>query len=551
MNDSSGAKKPPPSSKAAPEAMFGAFHHVAFLVIWTATVVANIGTWMYSAASGWLMTSLNADPVSVALVQVASSLPIFLFAIPAGALADILDKRRFLLLGEIVTTLVAALFAVLVARNLVTPMVLLVFTFLVGAGAAITAPAWEAIVPLLVPRRDLQGAVAANAVGVNVSRAAGPALGGVITAGFGIAAPFWMNAASNLSVILALLWWHPPQRDAGRLPPERFVGAIKAGLRHVRHNAFMHSTLIRTIAFFLFASAYWALLPLLAREQIAGGPELYGLLLGAIGFGAVAAAFGLGWLRCQLGADMLVAAGTLGTAIAMVLFGLAGSTPLAVVASLIAGVSWIAVLSALNVSAQVALPGWVRARGLAIFVTIVFGATTLGSAVWGELAGALGLPTAHYLAAAGAVIVIPLTWRFKLQTGADVDLLPSMHWAPPATSRTVKADEGPILVTVEYRIDPNHRHDFLEALGRLSRERRRDGAYRWGVFEDTAQPGRYLETFLNETWIEHLRQHRRVTHADEAIEKVVQSFQIDGTPVTTHYIAAQPGTPSSHSPKSP
>ena len=400
--------------------------------------------------------------------------------------------------------------------------------------------------PLLVPRRDLQGAVAANAVGVNVSRAAGPALGGAITAAFGIAAPFWINAASNLSVILALLWWRPPERDTGRLPPERFLGAIRAGVRHTTHNAFLHATLVRTIAFFLFASAYWALLPLVSREQIGGGPGLYGLLLGAIGAGAVGAAFGLRWLRSQLGPDMLVAAGTFGTAVALGLFGLARNTPVALVASLIAGISWIIVLSALNVSAQVALPGWVRARGLAVFVTIMFGATTLGSVVWGELAGTYGLPMAHLLAAVGAMIAVPLTWRAKLQVGANVDLLPSMHWAPPITSRAVKEDEGPVLVTVEYLIDPSHRRAFLDALGRLSRERRRDGAYRWGVFEDAAQPGRYLETFLNESWIEHLRQHRRVTHADQAVEKLVDSFQVDGLPITTHYIAAQTGTPSRH-----
>jgi len=417
---------------------------------------------------------------------------------------------------------------------------------LIGAGAAITAPAWEAIVPLLVPRKDLQGAVSANAVAVNGSRAVGPALGGAITAAFGIAAPFWINAVSNLSVIVALLWWRPPVRDTGRLPPERFLGAIRAGVRHSIHNAFLRSTLIRTIAFFSFASAYWALLPLVAREQVGGGPGLYGLLLGAIGVGAVGAAFGLRWLRSQLGPDVLVAAGTLGTAVAMGLFGLARNTSVALVASLIAGISWITVLSALNVSAQVALPGWVRARGLAIFVTIMFGATTLGSVVWGKLADAYGLPMAHYLAAVGAMIAVPLTWRSKLQTGADFDLLPSMHWAPPITSRTVKEDEGPVLVTIEYRIDPSHRRGFLKALERLSRERRRDGAYRWGVFEDTAQPGRYLETFLNESWIGHLRQHRRVTHADQAVQKLVNSFQIDGLPITTHYIAAQSSTTSRH-----
>jgi predicted MFS family arabinose efflux permease/quinol monooxygenase YgiN len=539
MSEVPDAPQPTASPEHQAKSAFAAFRHPAFLVIWMATVVANIGSWMYSAASGWLMTSLHGDALSVALVQVASSLPIFLFAIPAGALADILDKRRFLIIGETAYTLISAAFAVLVWRGLVTPSVLLAFTFLIGAAGAVTAPAWQAIVPLLVPQRDLQTGVAANSVGVNVSRAIGPALGGAIIPGFGIAAPFWINAISDVAVILALVWWRPPLRDPGRLPPERLGGAIRAGLRNARHNSFLRSTLVRTVAFFLFASAYWALLPLVARNQVAGGSELYGLLLGTIGAGAIGGAFGLPWLKTQLGPDRLVAAGTLGTAIALVLFGLARTTPAVLAASALAGVSWIAVLSALNVSAQVALPDWVRARGLAVFVTIMFGATTLGSAVWGQLADVLGLPASHFLAAAGAVVAIPLTWRWKLQTGAGVDLMPSMHWAPPVTTRTVTEDEGPVLVTIEYRIKPGDRHAFLRALARLSRERRRDGAYRWGVFEDTAQPGRYLETFLNDSWIEHLRQHRRVTRADQAVQRHVDSFQTNGAPITTHYIAAE------------
>jgi predicted MFS family arabinose efflux permease len=495
---------------------------------------------MYTAASGWLMVGLSKDPLAVALVQVASSLPIFLFAIPAGALADIVDKRRFLILGEAATTLIAAAFAFLVWRGLVTPGSLILFTFLIGAGGAATAPAWQAVVPLLVPRRDLPAAVSANSVGINVSRATGPALGGAISAGFGVAAPFWINAIANLAVIGALVWWRPPRREPPRLPAERFLGAVRAGLRHARHNPFLVSTLVRAIAFFLFASAYWALLPLVARGQVAGGAALYGLLLGGIGAGAIGGAVGLPWLRAKLGPDGLVVAGTIGTSAAMVLYGLAQSAPVAVVASLVAGTSWIAVLSSLNVSAQVALPAWVRARGLAVFVTAMYGAMTLGSVVWGRIASLVGLPNAHFLAAAGALIAIPLTWNAKLQKGAGVDLTPSMHWAPPVLSRTVAKDEGPVLVTVEYRVAAKDRQAFLTKLMRLSRERRRDGAYQWGVFEDAAVAGRYLETFLTESWLEHLRSHDRVTRADEDLQEEVRRFQVTGAPTGTHYIAAHP-----------
>ena len=514
------------------------FRHATFTVLWTATVIANIGTWMYNAASGWLMTTLNADPLVVSLVQVATSLPMFLFALPAGALADIVDKRQFLVAAESAITLVSGIIAALVWLNLVTPGILLLFTFLLGVGAALTAPAWQSIVPQLVPKQDLAPAVAANSVGINISRAVGPALAGVTIAGFGIASPFWLNAVSNLGIIGALLWWHSPQSTVHQLPAERFASAIRAGFRHARHNPHLRATLVRAVAFFLFASAYWALLPLVARSQISGGPELYGILLGAIGAGAVGGAFALPWLKAKFGPDRVVAAGTAGTAATLVLFGLAREPVMGLTASVIAGVSWIAVLASLNVSAQVALPDWVRGRGLSMFVTVFFGAMALGSAVWGQVAGMLGLPEAHFIAAAGALIAIPLTWRWKLQTAAGIDLTPSMHWPAPVITHEVEADRGPVLVTVEYRIQPGDRKAFLAALEKLAHERRRDGAYAWGVFEDSAEEGRFLETFLVESWLEHLRQHQRVTKADRILQSAVHRYHVEGAPKVTHFIAA-------------
>jgi MFS family permease len=544
---SAGAKGPGqgPIPRRTVSSSWGPFRHRVFTVIWTATVIANIGTWMYNAASGWLMTILNADPLTVSLVQVASSLPMFLFAMPAGALADIIDKRRFLIAIEGASTFVSGIFAALIWLGFVTPGTLLAFTFLLGACGALTAAAWESIVPQLVPRQDLAPAVAANSVGVNISRAVGPALGGVLIAVLGIAAPFWVDAVANLATVGALLWWRPAQKSVRRLPAERFASAIRTGFRYARNNPPLRATLLRAVAFFLFASAYWALLPLVARDQIAGGPELYGLLLGAIGSGAVAAAFVLPRLKAKIGPDRTVATGTVGTAVALLLFGLAREPVMAVSASIIAGASWIAVLASLNVSAQVALPDWVRGRGLAIFVTIAFGAMTLGSVVWGEVAGAAGLPVAHFVAAAGALLAIPMTRRWKLRTGAGIDLTPSMHWPAPVVTQEVENDEGPVLVTVEYRIDPKQDRDlFLAALERLSHERGRDGAYAWGVFEDTGERGRFLETFLVESWLEHLRQHERVTNADRVLEEHVHRFLV-GTPKVRHLITAEPGNESS------
>jgi MFS family permease len=525
--------QPPPSP-------WSPFRYASFSVVWTATVIANIGTWMYNAASGWLMTSLNPDPLIVSLVQVATTLPIFLFAVPAGALADIVDKRRFLIIGEVAVTAVSALFAAIVSVGAATPGNLLLFTFLIGAVAAVTAPAWQSIVPQLVPKQELTPAVAANSVGFNVSRAVGPALGGMIVAVAGIAAPFWINAISNLAVIGALLWWRPPAERRRHLPVERFGSAIRTGFRFARNNPHLRATLIRSAAFFLFGSAYWALLPLVARERIAGGPDLYGYLLGAIGAGAVGGAFALPWLKRRLGPDRLMAAGTIGTGLATALFGVARDPAAGLAASVIAGMCWIAVLASLNVSAQVALPEWVRGRGLAIFMTVFFGTLTLGSVIWGQVAGMLGLPAAHFMAAAGALVAIPLTWRWKLQTGAAIDLTPSMHWPAPVATDEIEQDRGPVLVTVEYRIDPRNRQAFLGALEKLGYERRRDGAYAWGVFEDAAEEGLMVETFLVESWLEHLRQHDRVTNSDRLLQEVVHRFHIEGTPKVTHFIAAEP-----------
>jgi predicted MFS family arabinose efflux permease len=430
-----------------------------------------------------------------------------------------------------------AIFAALVSLQWATATLVLVFTFIISIGAALGAPAWQAVTPQLVPKPDLPSALALNSVGINVSRAIGPALGGVIIAAVGIAAPFWLDAVSNLAVIAALMWWHPPARSQTRLPPEHLGNAMRAGVRYARFNAQLRATLWRTIGFFLFAGAYWALLPLIARKQIAAGPELYGLLLGAIGTGAVAAAFLLPRARKWLGSDKLAHAGTAGTAVALVLFGLARSPPLALAASFVAGVSWIAVLSSLNYSAQIALPEWVRGRGSALFVTIMFGTLTVGSALWGQLAAVAGLPMAEFAAAMGAVLTIPLTWRWHLQAGAGRDLTPSMHWPEPVLAHEVEADQGPVLVTVEYRIDPKFRESFLDALYQLAHQRRRDGAYRWGVFEDVAEPGRFLETFLVESWIEHLRQHERVTNADRVLQDCVDQFHAQGEPTITHFIA--------------
>jgi MFS family permease len=515
---------------------------MTFAVLWTATVISNVGTWMHDVASGWLMTSLSPSPQMVALVQAATSAPVFLFALSAGALADLVSRRKLLI--AVMAALSAATFvlASLVFTERINPWTLLLFTFISGTGAAFVAPAWQAIVPQLVPRAELQSAIALNGVGINISRAIGPALAGAIIAAFGIAWPYLINAVSFLVVIGALVWWRAPPAEESSLPAERFWSAMRAGLRYARASSLLRATLVRAVAFFLFVSAFWALLPLVARQELGGGPQLYGLILGAVGVGAVAGAMFLPRLTKKFSADKLVALGTLGTALVLATLALVKRADAAVLASLLAGACWITVLSRLNVSAQMALPDWVRARGLSIFITIFFGAMTLGSILWGQVATHLGISSTQLIAAAGALLACALSWRFKLLQGEGPDHSPSAYWPQPLVAGDITMDRGPVMVTVEYCIDPHTLPEFVSAMHQLKSSRERHGAYAWGLFEDVAEPGRMLEYFIEESWAAHLRHHRRITVLDQGIQQLARAFHRgEEEPRVTHMLAPDPG----------
>ncbi len=514
------------------------FRHSAFAILWTATVISNIGTWMHEVASGWLMTSLSPSPLMVALVQAATSAPVFLFALAAGALADLISRRKLLITVTALLFLNTLVLAGLVLSERATPAILLLFTFLNGAGAAFVAPAWQAIVPQLVPRPELQSAIALNGVGVNISRAIGPAVAGAIIATIGIAWPYLVNAVSFLVVLAALFWWNPPAPPPSDLPAERFLNAMRAGLRYVHASAAMRATLVRAVAFFLFVSAFWALLPLVARQELQGGPQLYGLILAAVGVGAVIGALFLPKLTKKFSADQLAALGTLGTVLVLVVLALLKRTDAAIAASLLAGMCWITVLSRLNISAQLALPDWVRARGLSIYITIFFGAMMLGSILWGQVASKIGIPGAQLIAAAGATLATLLTWRFKLLQSDQLNHAPSGYWPQPVVASEVALDRGPVMVTVQYDIAPSDTDAFIEAMLHLKASRERHGAFAWGLFEDVAIPGRMLEYFIEESWVAHMRHHQRTSILDGQIQQQALKYQRPGTtPVVTHLLA--------------
>ena len=402
-------------SATAPAGAWSPFRFRTFSVLWGAALVSNIGTWMHDMAAGWLMTTLAPAPLMVALVQAATTMPVFLLALPAGTLADRVDKRRLLLVVQTAMLTLAAILGLLVLRGLVTQRLLLAVTFGLGACTAILSPVWQSILPRLVPREQLQPAVALQAVGVNISRAIGPALGGAIIVALGLAWPFFFNAASFIGVIAALLWWRSDGDPPRRTPAGGFMHAMFEGLRHVGSNRALRNALTRSALFYLFGSAYWALLPLIARVQLAGDARLFGVLVGFIGVGAVAGAVFLPRLRGRVGLDGVVNAGTVGTAVAMSGFALLHTPALGMLASLLAGASWIASLSSLNFAAQIAVPDGMRARGMALYTSVFYGCLAFGSILWGQIAAHLGIGGTLLLAAAGALAALSVSANLPLK----------------------------------------------------------------------------------------------------------------------------------------
>ncbi|WP_338664574.1 MFS transporter [Pararoseomonas sp. SCSIO 73927] len=522
-------------SAAAATGAFAPLRHSTFAVIWAATVLGNTGTFMRDVASSWLVTDLASGPAAVSLIQAAGTLPIFLLAIPAGVLTDILDRRRFLIAVQLLLASVSLALAVLSWLGLMTVTALVALTFVGGIGAALMGPAWQAIVPELVPAKELKPAVALNSLGINIARAVGPAVGGLLLASAGAAATYGADVASYAFVILALLWWKRPER-AGDDLSEGFGGAFRAGIRYARASRDLHVVLLRAAVFFAFASAVWALLPLIARNLLNGDAGFYGILLGAVGLGAIAGALVLPRLRAVLDADGLILAASLAAAAVTAALALAPPGVLALPLLLLLGAAWIVALTTLNGTAQSILPNWVRGRALAVYLTVFNGAMALGSLGWGLVAEAIGVSGGLLVAGAGLAAAGMLMNRVPLPTG-EADLMPSSHWPEPLTAAPVPHDRGPVLILIEYRVGEPDRAAFLRAMHRLSEERRRDGAYGWGITEDAAEPDRLVEWFTVESWAEHLRQHGRVSQADADIQAEARRYHVGPEePVVRHLL---------------
>jgi MFS family permease len=507
-----------------------------FRALWIAAVVSNVGTWVQDVGEAWLMTSMTKSPILISLLQTAEGLPIFLLALPAGAFADIMDRRRLLIFAQIWMLIVAAMLGMMTIAGATTPFILLLLAFLLGLGVALSAPTWQAIIPELVTRSELPAAIALNGISVNIARAVGPAIGGLIVASAGPGAAFLFNAASFLFIAVVLYRWHrAPHKSV--LPAERAVGAIRAGTRYVRHAPAFRTVLIRSAAFIVFGSAIWALFPVLARFELKLGPTGYGLLFGSLGAGAITAAAVLPALRRKASLDLLVAVATVLFAFMMLLLAFLRHAGLIAFVMFAVGAAWLTLLVSFFTSAQASVTSWVRGRALAFNMLVFFGGMALGSTLWGTVAEHFGVTMAFLCSAIGLVAGLATTAHQRLKETEGLNLEQSLHWAAPRVAYEPRAEEGPVLVTIEYHIDPAQAKDFAEAMAAMKKIRRRDGAIRWGLYRDTSDPGRHVETFVVESWVEHLRQHERVTISDRSVQEQVNAFHI-GTekPIVRHLI---------------
>jgi MFS family permease len=501
-----------------------------------ADVISDAGAFMQNVGAAWLMVSLGAGPIYVALTQTAGSLPYFLFALPAGSAGDIVDRRKLILLTESWMMGVALILAILTIAGVMSPWILLVLTFAFSAGGALETPAWGAILPELVPKEDLAAASALNGIEFNLARAVGPALGGAIITVAGVATAFVANFASFFGVIFVVARWKRPVRRRSA-PPESFSGATVAAIRYVGHSPAILTVLLRTGVVMFFSSALFALLPTVSRSvnQHATG---YGLLLGCFGCGAIIGAVVMQSARDRWAMESIVSTSIV--SLGFVILGMSGLHRLSTLAAvmLVGGAAWITFISLINALIQNLAPDWVRARVLAIFILVYQGSYALGTAAWGAVAQRSGVGTALVYAGVGTIVTVAIALVAQLPA-STADLSPWNHWRMPVVIGEVGADveKGPVLVTIEYAVIPKRTAEFVEAMHEFGRRRRRDGAYRWAIFRDTEVADRYLEIFLVNSWAEHLRQHDRQTQADRELEGRIYTY-LSGEPTVRHLIDA-------------
>ncbi|MBO0678450.1 MFS transporter [Mycolicibacterium sp. S2-37] len=524
----------------APVSAWAPFASPVFRALWLAQFVSNLGTWMQTVGAQWMLVGDPRADVLVPLVQTATTLPVMLLALPSGVLADLVDRRRLLIAAQGATASGVALLAALTGTGLATPSVLLLLLFLIGCGQALTAPAWQAIQPELVPREQIPAAAGLTSMSINGARSIGPAIAGVLVSLSGPTLVFALNAVSFVGIVAVLMTWRRPSSEQ-QMPSERPLAALNAGGRYIRSSPVIRRILLRAVLFIAPGSALWGLLPVIANRQLNLSSSGYGLMLAALGVGAVSGAVVLSRLQAVFGQNALLTAAAVGFAGATAVLATVPVFAVVLVALVIGGVSWLTALSTLNSSMQLSLPAWVRARGLSVYQLVFMGGQAIGSLVWGVVAGATTAVTALLVSAAMLLLcaVSVLWWPLHPRTG-DLDVTPSAHWPEPALVFEPAPPDGPVVVLKSYCVAPEDEAGFLAAMQRVGRSRQRTGASQWQLFRSGEEAGTFVEAFVVRSWDEHLRQHvTRQTGQDLIAEQEVEKF-VQGEPTLRHLIAVHP-----------
>lgn len=524
----------PAATEAADLSAWGPIKRPVFRMLWSTWLVANICMWMNDVAAAWMMTSMTTSPIWVALVQSASTLPVFLLGLPSGALADILDRRRYFIMTQFWVAGVATILSIAVISGVMTPALLLALTFANGVGLAMRWPVFSAIVPELVPRVQLPAALALNGVSMNASRIVGPLVAGALIAGAGTEYVFVLNAVLSVISGFVIMRW---RRDHAPSPlgRERLVSAMRVGLQFVGQSARLRAVLLRIAIFFFHSTALLALLPLVARGLHGGDAGTFTLLLASMGAGAIVAALNLPRLRQMMPRDVLVMRSTLLQSASMAVMAFAPNAWVAVPAMALNGMAWITCANSLSVSAQLALPDWVRARGMSMYQMAIMGASAAGAALWGQVSTWSSVSTGLLIAAASGTAVMLLAQHWVSDLSIEEDMTPSHQFKVPVAEEPPGV--GNVVVTIEYQIDPARADDFRALMQESRRSRLRQGALEWELLRDVNRPGRFVEQIVDESWTEHLRRFDRVMASDVALRERKLAFHVgEEPPVVTRCV---------------
>lgn len=523
-----------------------------FRAIWLASLLSNFGGLIQAVGAAWMMTQISGSAHMVALVQASTTLPIMIFSLASGAIADNFNRRQVMLTAQLFLFTVSVGLALAAWAGLLTPWLLLAFTFLIGCGTALNNPSWQASVGDMVPRADLPAAVALNSVGFNITRSVGPAIGGIIVAAAGAAAAFAVNAISYFGLIAVLYLWRP-KVPVSLLPRESLGGAMGAGLRYAAMSPNLLKVYLRSFLFGLTSVAVLALLPLVARELVSGGPLTYGILFGTFGVGAIGGAFLGGRLRESNGAETITRIAFAGFALAAAILAVSTSAVLSALGTTLAGACWVLALSLFNVTVQLSTPRWVVGRGLALYQTAAFGGMAAGSWIWGDVAESHGPATALAAAALAMLAAGLVGLRLPLPARTDLNLDPLNLWREPDIGIDLQPRSGPISILVEYVIDEGDVPEFLAAMAERHRIRVRDGARHWTLMRDLADPRLWMESYQTPTWVDYVRHNQRRTHADTAsTDRIRALHRGDGLPKVSRRIVRQTRwTPESAPPPKP